>query len=344
MDHFIIRLARFEVKGSVLFLTLNRANKMAFEYPNTSWSSIVPFDQFNSAWFPHSIMNNEGQGQSENYLNDGQFQFNISQQYGMSSGSTDNGQQNGFSDSRAYINQQNGYPQPYPETNQNVGQPLNNNYPGLENPMTTAGIHPAIDGLIAAPFSQLNVDPDIGGFSNEFVMKEDSGIPVAIPVMKRGRRKGPNGEKLRIDRCKCPNCLSGYNKIPGVKKVHVCHMPNCYKQYCTTSHLKAHILTHEGIRPFACKEPGCGKNFTRSDELARHIRTHTGARNYICQICSKKFIRSDHLSKHVKSHSAVRKIRKPRGKAAPKENEGFLQSLDMIDFALQENELNQYFF
>jgi len=138
---------------------------------------------------------------------------------------------------------------------------------------------------------------------------------------KRGRKKGSTGGGSRKDKCTCPNCISGYNKQPGVKKVHTCHLENCPKKYSTTSHLRAHILTHEGIRPYGCNQPGCEKRFTRSDELARHIRTHIGSRDYECQLCGKKFHRSDHLSKHLKAHSAVRKVSKPRGKAAPKEQE-----------------------
>jgi hypothetical protein len=124
-----------------------------------------------------------------------------------------------------------------------------------------------------------------------------------IPLKKRFRG---------IGRCTCPICITGINKWPGIKKFHSCHIIGCFKKYRTTSHLRAHLRSHVGNRPFKCTQPGCTKDFYRSDELGRHMRTHTHVRNYPCKLCEKRFLRSDHLSKHVKSHSTVRKPRQPR--------------------------------
>lgn len=99
-------------------------------------------------------------------------------------------------------------------------------------------------------------------------------------------------------KCNCIKCQYSQN----AKKEYVCHFKHCHKSYSKTSHLKAHLRTHLGSRPFVCDHDNCSKAFTRSDELSRHKRTHTGERNYSCDTCYKRFLRSDHLAKHKKTH------------------------------------------
>ncbi|KAF8532559.1 hypothetical protein JB92DRAFT_2841145 [Gautieria morchelliformis] len=53
---------------------------------------------------------------------------------------------------------------------------------------------------------------------------------------------------------------------------HVC--PECGRRFEKRSHLKNHLMSHSGEKPWQCPWPGCGKAFSASSNLRRHERSH----------------------------------------------------------------------
>jgi hypothetical protein len=46
-----------------------------------------------------------------------------------------------------------------------------------------------------------------------------------------------------------------------------CQHPNCMARFHQPQHLKTHIASHEGIKPFKCNFDGCDQTFTQKGNL-----------------------------------------------------------------------------
>ena len=89
-------------------------------------------------------------------------------------------------------------------------------------------------------------------------------------------------------------CLSVYPSVrPSFsQEVRVCPSvcpPGCMKAFNRPDKLKAHIITHSGVKPYRCAD--CGKVFSRRPHLAEHVRLHRRDYRYSCASCQRGFLR-----------------------------------------------------
>uniref|UniRef100_A0A8B9PPP5 C2H2-type domain-containing protein n=1 Tax=Apteryx owenii TaxID=8824 RepID=A0A8B9PPP5_APTOW len=109
-----------------------------------------------------------------------------------------------------------------------------------------------------------------------------------------------------VPACPCPipgDCLqcAGAEGGRSQRIVYSCQLCPFASHY--SSHLKRHMKTHNGEKPFAC--PQCAYASAQLVNLTRHLRTHTGENQdkpFQCAACDYRCNQSRNLKRHMLSH------------------------------------------
>ncbi|XP_006626159.1 zinc finger protein 513 isoform X1 [Lepisosteus oculatus] len=127
------------------------------------------------------------------------------------------------------------------------------------------------------------------------------GLDLATPYcLKCGDSgEGGGGEEDETTSVSAPDSKENGGSNGSVRKVYSCKLCSFSSRY--SNHLKRHMKTHNGEKPFKC--PHCTYASAQLVNLQRHVRTHTGEKPFKCEYCAFACNSLGNLKRHERMHT-----------------------------------------
>ncbi|KAM6220310.1 zinc finger protein 513 [Rhynchocyon petersi] len=158
------------------------------------------------------------------------------------------------------------------------------------------------DSLGARPGLPYELSDDESGGGRALSAESEVEEPTRGPGEARGERPGPACQLCGGPTGEGPCCGAGG---PGggpplpPRLLYSCRLCTFVSHY--SSHLKRHMQTHSGEKPFRCGR--CPYASAQLVNLTRHTRTHTGEKPYRCPHCSFACNSLGNLRRHQRTHA-----------------------------------------
>ncbi|XP_030167287.1 zinc finger protein 513 [Lynx canadensis] len=158
------------------------------------------------------------------------------------------------------------------------------------------------DSLGARPGLPYGLSDDESGGGRPLSAESEIEEPARGPGEARGERPGPACQLCGGPTGEGPCCGAGG---PGggpplpPRLLYSCRLCAFVSHY--SSHLKRHMQTHSGEKPFRCGR--CPYASAQLVNLTRHTRTHTGEKPYRCPHCPFACSSLGNLRRHQRTHA-----------------------------------------